>query len=488
MTAATSLQESRSDLRCLPVERLAGRYDLLTRVASGHGRALWQGHDTVLDRAVGVLVLESDDPRGDDVRRAAQRAACAEHPNLQRVVDVDVIDGRVFVVTQWSAARTLAELLVAQPLSPPRAVWVVARVARALEAADAAGVHHLVLDPRDVLVGEDEVTVAGLGVRAAVHPEPTCPVDVSGSPGQRDGQCDARRLGALLYAALTSRWPGGDCAGLSAAPTVDGRLCRPRQVRAGVPPALDVIAWRALGHADDGRGTLDTPAEVASALAEQELRPATDAVPGTGSPGLPPTAWAGLFAIAALLALGVGLLGWQVWRGRSQPPPIPISTPTDAPSAPTSPPPEQLGVVPVAAARAYDPQGDGVENDDETPLAIDGDLTTAWTTVTYATRDLGGLKRGVGLQLRLQRPSDVEGIDVQLVGRGTDLRVYTARGRPSSLRGYRLAAEVVGAGDQLTLRFAPPKAADTILLWLTGLPPTADGFQGGVSEVVVRGS
>ena len=467
------------------MERLAGRYDLHTPVAVGQGRVLWQAHDVVLDRGVGVLLLERDDPRADQVRTAAQRAAAVEHPHLQQVVDVDDDDGRVFVVTRWSTARTLADVITARPMRSDDAAELVAQVADALAAGDAAGLNHYVLDPRDVLVGESGAVVTGLGVRAAING--------TGSDDAGAGTtADVRRIGALLYATLTGRWPDGPCAGLPAAPAVGDAPARPRQVRAGVPTVLDDITWRALGFPGDGPA-LESPAAVAGALtASVSDRPPTrETHDGTSASGRPSRAVvAGLLVIVAVLGSGVLLLGWQVWRngstGQSQPSPTAgVPTPVRSSASPTPGTPES---VPITSVSVLDPQGDRTENDDQTGAAIDGDLTTAWTTVTYTTRDLGGLKDGVGIVLQLKRPTQVAGVDLELFGRGTDLQVLTTTGDPTSFDDYRLAAEVAGAGDRLTLRFAPAVRADAVLVWLTGLPPAENGYQGGVADVVVRSS
>ena len=467
-------------LGSLIVERLAERYDLLTPVAVGQGRVLWQAHDRVLDRGVGVLLLERDDPRSDRVRAAAQQAAAVEHPHLQQVVDVDVDDGRVFVVTRWSAAHTLADVIVGRTMRSDDAAELVAQIADALAASDTEGLHHCVLDPRDVLVAESGAVVTGLGVRAAIS-------EVDDDDGARQ---DTRRLGALLYATLTGRWPDGPCAGLPAAPTVDGAPARPRQVRAGVPAVLDDITWRALGFAGDGPA-LDRPADVAEALsAAVEDRSATrEAGEGDGAPGRPSTAVVvGLLAIVGILATGVVLLGWQVWTDRTAAEPTPGATsaePTPTRSS-ASPTPGTPVSVPIGRVFVFDPQGDQTENDDQAAAAVDDDLTTSWTTVTYTTRDLGGLKQGVGLVLELKRRTPVAGVDIELLGRGTDLQVLTTRGDPAALESYRLATEVAGAGDRLTLRFAPAVPADAVLIWLTGLPAAGNGYQGGIADVVVR--
>jgi eukaryotic-like serine/threonine-protein kinase len=58
----------------------------------------------------------------------------------------------------------------------------------------------------------------------------------------------------------------------------------------------------------------------------------------------------------------------------------------------------------IAALSLYDPDGDGTEVDDRVGLADDGNPATAWTTVCYADRFLGG-KSGLGLVADLGAPS-----------------------------------------------------------------------------------
>src|SRR4051794_36049495 len=53
----------------------------------------------------------------------------------------------------------------------------------------------------------------------------------------------------------------------------------------------------------------------------------------------------------------------------------------------------------LSAVGAYDPEGDGHENDDLAPLAVDGDASTFWKTEHY--HSFG--KTGVGLVLDARR-------------------------------------------------------------------------------------
>ena len=468
------------------MEQLVGRYDLQEQVTRGRGRTLWHAHDTVLERSVGVLVLEPDHPHGDAVKQAAQRAARVEAPGLLRVVDADVVGGQVFVVTRWLAGVTLAERLTSGALPPEEAARVVSAAAHALVAAADEGVHHLVLDPRDVLLTQYGAVVVGVGVRAALE----------GVTGDADAEkVDAWRLGALLYAALTGRWPGHECAGLPAAPTVGGRVARPRQVRAGIPLELDDIAWRAVQP--DAYQPLETPQAIASALDDvAERGHVALSEPSTRS------RWplVGVMGVVALLLAGLALVGWQFWQDRNRDSAnngqaSGTRSPEDGGSPTESSPPAVAPREPVeiASATAFDPAGDGGENDEDAELAIDGDSSTSWQTLTYASRELGDLKPGVGLRLRLDDVQDIGGIELELVGRGTDLQVWAkdrlgtagdGDGQPSAnkpLAGYTKVGETTGAGDELPLVF--DVRTDDVIVWFTALPVGIDGYQGGIAEV-----
>jgi hypothetical protein len=152
----------------------------------------------------------------------------------------------------------------------------------------------------------------------------------------------------------------------------------------------------------------------------------------------------------------------------------------------------------VKSAVAFDPAGDGTENNADAELAIDGDPTTAWTTVTYASRNLGGLKEGVGLQLDLGKEQSLGGIELRLLGRGSDVQVWAARtatdprGTPPEtpdpadpLAGYRKLGAFRGASDLVTLRFSPSVTTDQVVIWLKALPPSEGGFRGGVVEATL---
>ncbi len=99
--------------------------------------------------------------------------------------------------------------------------------------------------------------------------------------------------------------------------------------------------------------------------------------------------------VAGLLiaALVVGLVLW-VTMGTDDS--SGLAVPTTQPAADTTLAATPQAAVGIVAVHSFDPDGDGEEHDDQIPLVTDDNVSTAWTTVCYSDRYLGG-KRGVGL-------------------------------------------------------------------------------------------
>ncbi len=102
---------------------------------------------------------------------------------------------------------------------------------------------------------------------------------------------------------------------------------------------------------------------------------------------------------------------------------LPSATTADTPegTTPGAPPPSVAASAPLVAEpasistiTAFDPEGDGTENDGDAVLAVaDGDPTTFWRTVCYEDRFMGA-KRGVGLVVSFDAPmQEALSVDVQ---------------------------------------------------------------------------
>jgi hypothetical protein len=306
-----------------PDSRLGGRYRLEDQYDAGRGWASWKATDEMLGRAVTVLTFVSGFPRIVETVAAACAASRLTDPRLTHVFDAAADQNLAYVITEWAGGDSLDDILAAGPLDPRSAAEIIDQSAQALASAHAAGVAHLCLNPGSLRwTADGGVKIAGLGIDAAL----------AGVTADDPALADTQALARLLYGALTARWPDGTWPSLPPAPEVDGTLCRPRQIRAGVPAGLDELCCRVLfpvGPGGHRHPPVTTPALLAAALSQVVPAPAvsyrdvTTAVGrGRTVSGRLPLAARLLASVAALLLAGAVVTG--LWgpghRGGSQSP------------------------------------------------------------------------------------------------------------------------------------------------------------------------
>ncbi|MXG91372.1 protein kinase family protein [Nocardioides flavescens] len=209
---------------------LAERYRLVDLLSESGGGRFWRAHDRVLERHVALHVIAADDPRADGLLAAARRSATVLDQRILRVLDAERVGDYCFVVNEWGQGTSLDIMLASNgPLSPRRGAWLVGEVADSVATAHAHGIAHGLLSPENVLLDQaGSVRIIGFCVDAALHGLP-----------QGDPHADVVDLAGLLHATLTGRWAGVSPSDVPRAPESSGRVLRPRQVRAGVPRALD---------------------------------------------------------------------------------------------------------------------------------------------------------------------------------------------------------------------------------------------------------
>ncbi|WP_164478052.1 protein kinase family protein [Nocardioides pantholopis] len=242
-----------------PGDVLAARYRLVDLLSeSGNGR-FWRAHDRILERHVALHVIAEDDGRAAGLVEAARRSATVPDRRVLRVLDAERTEGFCYVVNEWGSGTSLDVLVATHgPLPPRQAAWLVGEVADTLSRAHAAGVAHGRLVPENVLIDRaGAVRVIGLAVDAALH----------GLPPDRTDD-DLTDLAGLLYWSLTGRWAGCSPSGAPPALRENGRLLRPRQVRAGVPRPLDTLCDEVLNAVPVARGRELRPAYSARVIAD----------------------------------------------------------------------------------------------------------------------------------------------------------------------------------------------------------------------------
>jgi murein biosynthesis integral membrane protein MurJ len=516
---------------------LAERYAIEDLLSEEGDVTTWRARDRVLARSVVLQVIPSGSPAAEEMLSAAKSASRVADSRILQVLDA-VDDGTLsYVVREWTNGQSLEVVLSEGPMSARRATFLVREVAGAISAAHRIGLRHQRLAPDTIVLTKSSgVKVLGLGTLAALRLDPEEAEDAE--------LADTRDLGRLLYACLTARWPGGTAGPLPAAPTEHGRLLRPRQVRAGVPRPLDVLCDRILGNpprvgepmvtvdevknglnailANDGlnesstlrigaseppSGGLTRPSEAPSLLPREEDATRTterqESVPLAPRAGTDTSSsigrtlwWAVVLTLAVGLLLAVLAIAVKLGGSHGSPPAYATSPAnTTGGSGSTSPPAAGLTPLRIRGATSFDPppKGSGDENPAEVPLAIDGNPSTTWNTLTYyGGPRLGGIKPGVGLVLDLGSVETVRGVRLTLVGSPTTLQIRTAPASASvaprgSANDYALAGSAVNAATNPLVTFQHPVRTRFVLVWLTSLPAVLGGYEGKVAEVQVLG-
>lgn len=198
-----------------------------------------------------------------------------------------------------------------------------------------------------------------------------------------------------------------------------------------------------------------------------------------------------LIAAMGLLLLATGITSAVVLNQRQG------AAPSDqSPSASQPNPPASSGPLQITGARAFDPQGDppNDENNGDAKLAIDGDPKTRWTTVRYlGTPKLGGLKRGVGLIVDLGKPVPVSQVNLKLSGKGTNVQIRVPKTDPATVTKppmksdsqWRTVGSQAKAGSSASIKLKAPETTRFVLVYLTSLPKEGGGYRGGIYEVEV---
>ena len=277
---------------------IAGRYRLGGLLGSGGSASVFVADDLESGTTVALKLLHphlaADRSARDGLFREALAAGTVRHPNLVSVLDAGLQESAagpvVWIALDLAPGISLAEFVELNgALDIDQALAVATGVARALEAAHAAGLVHRDISPANIMVDPAPDTrlvpeavrvvdfgladVAGRPVAVAGADAPPTVVGNAKymSPEQAvgddiDERADLYQLGAVLYFMLTGRPP---FAGESAAATMQAHVSSPPPVpsvaRSEVPRTVDRLVVKAMLKRPDDR--YQTAAELLAAVA-----------------------------------------------------------------------------------------------------------------------------------------------------------------------------------------------------------------------------
>jgi Tol biopolymer transport system component/predicted Ser/Thr protein kinase len=331
-----------------------GFYQILSLLGAGGMGEVYKARDVRLGRLVALKILPrelaADSERKRRLLQEAKAASALNHPHVVTLHDVGSAEGIDFLVMEYVAGETLDRLIPSGGLELKQALRYAIEIADAFAKAHAAGIIHRDLKPSNIMVtGEGAVKVLDFGIAKftetfeAGEPHVTLPTgtDTGGmilgtasymSPEQVEGKkVDARSdifsFGAVLYEMVTGcgAFPGDSkisilSAVLSHAPEPAGKIVR------GLSLQLDGILARCLNKDPVQRfQTMEDLKAALEAVKEEEhigvFRPVK-------APRL--ALRRGMWAVLALLLLGVGAAIWIVARrGETPEPPmtaVPLTT------------------------------------------------------------------------------------------------------------------------------------------------------------------
>ena len=209
---------------------LSGRYETGEKLGTGGMSNVYKATDLILERTVAVKVLAehlSDDERFvARFRREALAVAKLIHPNIVQVYDTGEDRDRHYIVMEYVAGRSGAQILQRSgPVEPEVAAEIGVQACAGLDYAHRRGIIHRDVKPGNLMIvggpvggGEMIVKLTDFGIARAIEQTRITQVgSVVGTaaylaPEQVRGEeatpaTDVYALGVVLYQFLTGRLP-----------------------------------------------------------------------------------------------------------------------------------------------------------------------------------------------------------------------------------------------------------------------------------------
>jgi serine/threonine protein kinase/lipopolysaccharide biosynthesis regulator YciM len=139
-----------------PGTMIAGKYKLSERIGEGGMGTVWVAHqaEPVKRKVALKLIKPGMDSRSVLARFEAERQALAlmDHPNIARVLDGGLHDGRPFFVMELVKGVPITEFCDARKLTPSQRLELFVPVCQAIQHAHQKGIIHRDIKPSNVLV------------------------------------------------------------------------------------------------------------------------------------------------------------------------------------------------------------------------------------------------------------------------------------------------------------------------------------------------
>ena len=326
---------------------IARRYRAVSAIGRGGMGMVWLCRDELLNRDVAVKAvrtLPGESSLGAArAMREARSAAALNHENAVAIFDVVDHDGSPWLVMEYVAGQSLAQLVTEEgPLSPQVVARFGGQLAAALGQAHGLGIIHRDIKPGNVLITTDgRAKISDFGIARRDQDEQLTQVGLmTGTPAYFSPELargadpsrasDVYALGATLYTAVEGRTPyEGDSNAINVLRRIDTSEPRPVYHAGPLRPALaammaptpetrwtmhqsharlrDIAAGRSATRAAEQAAA--APAAAAPAFRERVQAAPTSASPVSAPPDRGSRTRIPLIAAAALAVVMLGGLG-----------------------------------------------------------------------------------------------------------------------------------------------------------------------------------
>jgi serine/threonine protein kinase len=243
-----------------------GRYRIIKTLGRGAMGAVYLAEDTQLQRQVALktphFVSEPTPELLERFYREARAAATLRHPNICPVHDVGQIEGTHYITMAYIEGHPLSAFIQPSKPQPERQIlFLVRKLAQALEEAHEHGIVHRDLKPANIMVdkrsepiimdfglarqlerdGSIRITQSGmlLGTPAYMSPE-----QVEGEPDKIGPPTDQYSLGVILYELLTGQLPFRGSIAAVMGQIVMKEAAPPSRLRRGLDPRIDAACLK----------------------------------------------------------------------------------------------------------------------------------------------------------------------------------------------------------------------------------------------------
>ena len=156
--------------------KMLAHYSIVRKIGAGGMGEVYLAQDKKLDRKVALKILPAEVASNQErMRRFVQEAKAASalnHPNIITIYEINEIDSRHFIVTEFIDGETLRQRMKHEHLKLNDLLEIAIQAAGALAAAHAAGIIHRDIKPENIMVRRDGyIKVLDFGLAKLTQPE-----------------------------------------------------------------------------------------------------------------------------------------------------------------------------------------------------------------------------------------------------------------------------------------------------------------------------